>query len=124
MITPEGAVLDEPSEIVRLGKRNFRSVIYCVNPFAGDLPITVQPYVDQIIRSDFSLSGDMFIRRFTEASPGLDGRRFDLIYLHDIARQGYQCDDIGDDLFNPDEAIADELYGWKARAERSFEIIG
>lgn len=127
LVTPGPASTRERGTLVRLGKKRFQSQLFCLDP--DDLDFTdarhqgLAPYLDDIKSAGFEMSQDVYIRRYVAEALEIDGRRFDVVYVHDLTRMGYTCAEIGDPQDpNADfEAFVDTL---NDLAGRSWEIVG
>lgn len=110
-------------QIERFGKRDFTAIPACVDA-SEPLDETLQPFVDMVKEQGYALSRDLYVYRFYPRTLETDGKRIDLVYLHDIERDGHRCADFGPDLANPSGEEAEDLaMEYQSRAFSSFEII-
>lgn len=123
LVTPVGEPEPVVGELVRLGRNPYASFVHCVDPWDPAVPADLRPFVELLLSRGHALSRDLFLRRFVQRSPGVDGRRVDFVYIEDLTRQGYSCDGLAD-FDDPDEAVRALVRSLKARAQRSFEILG
>ena len=68
---------------------------------------------------------EYLLRRFTE---NIDRKgmthRVDVVYVENVLRVGYSCEDIGNLLLPSSDAIKIYLEAFKKCSERSFAIVG
>lgn len=127
LVTPGPATERERGTLVRLGKKRFQSQLFCLDPDNLDLTDERQRvlavYLNDIKTAGFEMSQDVYIRRYVAEALEIDGRRFDVLYVHDLTRMGHRCADIGDpqDPSSDFEELIDTL---NDLAGRSWEIVG
>lgn len=109
-------------ETVRLGSIRYRSILYCLDPSATDLPPQVAGFVRNIAAHGFNLSNDLFVRHYEGEAPGLDGRWLSMAFVLDITRRGYDCGTIGDPA-SPEAGYDSAVNTFKDAAARAFEIV-
>ncbi|MDJ0685733.1 MAG: hypothetical protein QNJ84_13595 [Alphaproteobacteria bacterium] len=122
LVAPAVGAPDASGTPVRIGKKRFQSILYCVDPSEGT-PAAVAPYLARISASGFALSSDVFLRRYVAEEIGVDGRRIDVVYVRDIARLGLRCDGLGD-LTNPEPDVKPQIDRLGQDAARAWEIVG
>ena len=88
-------------------------------------PPIVSQYMAFIQGEGHPVPKEFLLRRMTESldRDGL-GHRVDIVYIEDVLRAGYTCEDIGNLLVPSSDAIKSYIEAFKKRSERSFAIVG
>lgn len=113
-----------PGDLIKLARRNFTSQEFCVHPGGEDPGPPITNYLSDMKERGFTISDDVYVRRI--ASKVKDGQeeRTDLIYVRDIVRLGYSCEQLGTPTDPRTEAMQNVYEILKKESERSFEIMG
>ena len=116
---------DEPkstAQQVKLSRTSFNVYEYCLDLGSGEIPPSVRPYVESLLKLDRPLSSDIYIRHYAMRDERKGHERTDVIYVRDVVRLGYTCEMIGD-LRDPDPDSKDILSELRSDARASFEMM-
>lgn len=98
---------------------------YCIGENSKEIPQIVLDYIEFVNDEGFPVPREYLLRRMTE-SADRDGvnHRVDVVYIEDVLRAGYTCEELGNLLLPSSEAIKTFLDAYKIRSTRSFAIVG
>lgn len=123
----EGESLEQfgQGETFFLDRAEVTAQFYCIGEGAKETPQIISDYARFIAEEGQAVPREMLIRRMTErrVREGV-GHRVDIVYIEDVLRAGYTCEDIGNLLLPSSDAIKLFLEAYKKRSERSFAIVG
>jgi len=113
------------AESAFIDRTNVASQFHCLGRNSKDVPAYVSGYLNVIAGEGLPVPAEYLLRRFTE---NMDRKgmthRVDVVYIEDVLRAGYTCEDIGNLLLPSSDAIKIYLEAFKKRSERSFAIVG
>ena len=113
------------AESAFIDRTNVASQLHCLGRNSKEVPAYVSGYLNVIAGEGLPVPTEYLLRRFTE---NMDRKgmthRVDVVYIEDVLRAGYSCEDIGNLLLPSSDAIKIYLEAFKKRSERSFEIVG
>lgn len=98
---------------------------FCFNAASKEIPAFVSSYIEFVRSKGLPVPREYLLRRMTE-NLDRDGasHRVDIVYMEDVLRAGYTCEEIGNLLLPSSESIKVFLEAYKKRSERSFAIVG
>jgi len=108
-----------------LDRTEITAQLHCVGISTKEISPLVSDYIEFVREEGFPVPREYLMRRMTEKSEreGL-GHRVDVVYIEDILRSGYTCEDLGNLLLPSSDAIRIYLEAYKKRSERSFAVVG
>lgn len=110
--------------ILVLGQNQYNDTLYCIDrKDDSTIPEGLAPYMAALDRSGLQTSDHLFVRRMVAMKTRDDGKKYEFVYAHDITREGFSCDTLGDPE-TPTAEAAGYVEQLKLQAERSFEVIG
>ena len=123
----ESANLEDLSEAESafIDRTDVASQLHCLGRKSKEVPAYVSGYLNVIAGEQLTVPTEYLLRRFTE---NMDRKgmthRVDVVYIEDVLRAGYSCEDIGNLLLPSSDAIQIYLEAFKKRSEKSFAIVG
>ncbi len=123
----EGATLAEfgESESFFIDRTEVASQMFCVGPASKKTPPLIRLYLAQLRMEGVEVSQHFLVRRFTERRDREDqGHRVDMVYIEDILRSGYTCEEFGNLVLPDSPEVKTFLDSFKSRSKRSFSVMG
>lgn len=99
--------------------------MFCIGRHSAEVPALLQGYINFIRDEGLPVPQEYLLRRFTERidREGLD-HRVDMVYVEDLLRSGYTCEELGNLALPGSETIKQFLDAYRFRSQRSFSIVG
>jgi hypothetical protein len=112
-------------ESFSINRASVKAQNFCIGAASKEIPPFVTSYIDFVRSEGLPVPREYLLRRMTE-NLDRDGisYRVDIVYMEDILRAGYTCEEIGNLLLPSSDSIKAFLEAYKKRSERSFEIVG
>ena len=94
------------AESAFIDRTNAASQLHCLGRKSKEVPAYVSEYLNVIAGEELTVPTEYLLRRFTE---NMDRKgmthRVDVLYIEDVLRAGYCCEDIGNLLLPSSDAI-------------------
>lgn len=123
----EGGTLEDfgAGESFFIDRVEVTAQLFCIGRATAEVPPAVRDYMDFIAAEGFPEPKEYLLRRFTERRDRDNlGHRVDMVYVEDVLRHGYTCEEIGNLVLPTSEAIKVFLDAYKLRSQRAFAITG
>jgi len=98
---------------------------FCFKAASKEIPPFVSSYIEFVWSKGLPVPREYLLRRMTE-NLDRDGasHRVDIVYMEDVLRARYTCEEIGNLLLPSSETVKAFLEAYKKRSERSIAIVG